>query len=251
MTKKQKLQWDFNWKLSLAVLIFLPLLVRLGFWQLERAEEKARIKAHWVAQQSLPAIEVQLSSVEKDIHQYRRVRVQGHFLPEKFWLQENQIIDGRLGYHVIMPFRANDGTLIAVDRGWVLGSPLRDFVPEIITPKDDIWLSGSLMIPSDSKLIREADVSVKGWPHKILEVDLAVLSKQLEMKLLTQLLRLEEGSPGALEVFWQPINISPQKHIGYAVQWFVMAGALIILFIFASSNLAHWLKYRSDSDADA
>ena len=36
---------------------------------------------------------------------------------------------------------------------------------------------------------------------------------------------------------WQIVNVSPEKHTGYAVQWFVMAVVLGIFYILRSSNL--------------
>ena len=99
---------------------------------------------------------------------YRRYRMTGQFLPEQYWLQENQVYQGDLGYQVIMLFQLTNEEnqqILAVDRGWVQGSPLRDFVPEVSTPEGEITISGTLVIPSDSKLVREAETSVKGWPQ--------------------------------------------------------------------------------------
>lgn len=242
MTENPPFRWDFNWKLCILVALLLPLLMTLGVWQLDRAEEKREISRAWQTQQSLPPLSVDLSTLDVSLDQFRRVRIEGEFLPEQYWLKENQIVNGQLGYHVIMPFRSHDNVLLAVDRGWVAGSPLRDFVPEIQTPSEVIFVEGSLVIPSDSMLIREAEVSVKSWPHKILEVDLAVMGKHIDGRLYPKALRLEEGSPGALDVYWRPINVSPMKHNGYAFQWFAMALALVIAFIFASSNLSSVIK---------
>ena len=38
-------------------------------------------------------------------------------------------------------------------------------------------------------------------------------------------------------VDWQVVNVSPQKHQGYAVQWFAMAAVLFIFYLLRSSNL--------------
>ena len=37
------LAWQADWRTTAFTLLFLPVFVRLGFWQLERAEEKATI----------------------------------------------------------------------------------------------------------------------------------------------------------------------------------------------------------------
>jgi len=43
--------------------------------------------------------------------------------------------------------------------------------------------------------------------------------------------RLEPG-PASFQVSWPVIAMSPDKHTGYAVQWFALAAALLGLFIF-------------------
>ena len=46
--------------------------------------------------------------------------------------------------------------------------------------------------------------------------------------------RLDAGQPGALRVDWEPINTQPEKHTGYAVQWFAMAIALVLFWVYSS-----------------
>jgi surfeit locus 1 family protein len=54
--------------------------------------------------------------------------------------------------------------------------------------------------------------------------------------------RLDSGSPGALETGWPVVSINPEKHIAYSVQWFLMSGVLILMGIAANSNLIEWLQ---------
>ena len=238
----RRLEFYFNWKLTLFVIFLFPILLYLGFWQLDRAAEKAALQEKWLVEQSkAPELFEHLGDdIAKD-QNFRRVRVEGVYLSDQFWLKENQILDGKIGYQVIMLLKLTSGQLLAVDRGWVEGSPLREFVPHVPTPSAAVMVSGTLVIPSDSKLIREAEVSAKTWPHKILEVDLKVMASQVDKSLFPKLLKLDPDSASALDINWKPINMSSAKHIGYAVQWFVMAIVLIVLFVFASTNLKVWL----------
>ena len=50
-------------------------------------------------------------------------------------------------------------------------------------------------------------------------------------------LRLDRESPAALTVDWRVVNVQPDKHTGYAVQWFAMAAVLAVFYILRSSNL--------------
>jgi len=246
MPEPTKLIFNFNWKIALCVVFLFPVLVKLSVWQLDRADDKRRLQVEWERDQALPALALspQMLREPEKISGFRRVILDGQFLPERYWLQENQVRNGQLGYQVVMPFQTDIGVMVAVDRGWVAGSPYRDFIPDVLTPSGKVSVSGALVMPSDSKLIREADVSAKVWPHKILEVDLPVMAKQAEIELFPRLLRIDEDSPGALEVYWRPINMSPAKHIGYAVQWGALAFVLVLMTLIASSNILPWIKQR-------
>lgn len=61
-------------------------------------------------------------------------------------------------------------------------------------------------------------------------------------------LRLDESSTGAFQTERLVVNVTPAKHTGYAVQWFAMALALGIIFIFLNTNLAELLKRRKDEE---
>jgi len=56
--------------------------------------------------------------------------------------------------------------------------------------------------------------------------------------------RIDAGETGALYVDWKVVTTGPAKHIGYAVQWFLMSAALAILYVFRCSNLRQWLGER-------
>ena len=240
-----KFEFNFNWKLTLFALLLLPILFKLGLWQLERAEEKRSIESSWSTQQSLEPLSVETLSPEfAKSSNFQRVILFGEFATDEYWLQENQVRNGKLGFQVIMPFMLASGDVLAVDRGWVEGSPLREFYPEIETPDHKLQVSGTLVLPSDSKLVREAEVSVKRWPHKILEVDIKVMSSQIEKVMFPKLLKLDADNQAAFVVNWQPTNMSPTKHVAYAVQWFALFITLIILYFVASTNIVDWVKQR-------
>ena len=48
--------------------------------------------------------------------------------------------------------------------------------------------------------------------------------------------------PGALAVDWQVVNVSPEKHGAYAVQWFTMAAVLLMFYVLRSSNMWQLLR---------
>jgi cytochrome oxidase assembly protein ShyY1 len=70
------------------------------------------------------------------------------------------------------------------------------------------------------------------------------MAVQSGQALAAHYLKLDDSSPGAFETGWQPVTMSAQKHIGYAVQWFALALALVIWFAIANSNLVSYWRNR-------
>jgi cytochrome oxidase assembly protein ShyY1 len=48
--------------------------------------------------------------------------------------------------------------------------------------------------------------------------------------------RLAEATPGVLARNWSVVSTTPEKHRGYAVQWFAMATALVLLYFYYSTR---------------
>jgi surfeit locus 1 family protein len=48
------------------------------------------------------------------------------------------------------------------------------------------------------------------------------------------IVRLDESSTAVLQTNWTAINMRPEVHRAYAVQWFVMASVLMFLYLFFS-----------------
>ena len=55
-------------------------------------------------------------------------------------------------------------------------------------------------------------------------------------------LEIDSDQAGSLVADFPPINIRPEKHTGYAVQWFFMAVALFILMISSQSNVSEFFR---------
>ena len=65
-------EWQPNVKIIVFSLLFFPLLITLGFWQLERAEEKREILKEFNLNQQLPPATLEDLMVERN-HQYRSI----------------------------------------------------------------------------------------------------------------------------------------------------------------------------------
>ena len=82
--------WQPNKKLLLLSLCLFPLLIGLGFWQLDRADEKQRIVEQYSTnQQAAPATFGVL--VTGDSLQYRSAWLKGKLDPERRLILDNRV----------------------------------------------------------------------------------------------------------------------------------------------------------------
>ena len=99
----------------------LAILIRLGFWQLSRAEEKRELLANQTAMMRKELQPIAELLAENNDLRYRRVIAEGHYDVQHQVLLDNQIHNGKVGYFVLTPFiLADEDKTILVNRGWLL-----------------------------------------------------------------------------------------------------------------------------------
>ena len=73
-----------------------------------------------------------------------------------------------------------------------------------------------------------------GWPKRTQSLSHGK-AREIESDVASLVLRLSgPEQPGAYRADWAPDRMGPQTHYGYAVQWFSLAIALVILTVVAS-----------------
>lgn len=226
---KRAFCFAINWPITLLSLAFLPLLIALGVWQYNKGIAKSRLQESWLSQQGLTALPVERLDQLSDIN-YRRIRLEGRFDVSRYWVLENQVLDGQVGVNIIMPFRISSGERILVNRGWVDA----DYEHGASITDETLSVTGTLKQPSDSVLINEADNPFHKWPHRLLEIDIKQMNSHYGDAFYPRVLLLDADSQAALQVHWQALSLSPERHRAYALQWWLMALALVILCFFAN-----------------
>lgn len=237
-----QLMVSFNSRILLFTLVAFSLLCGLGIWQLNRAAEKRELEELYAQRQASTPIEL-TSELVRELADFQRVFLRGFFDNEHTWLLDNKQRQGQVGYEVISPFVLEDGSRILVNRGWTAGKENRTDLPDIQPINGRVTLFAELASVSKHPLL-DAENDSKVWPKVILALDFETMAQHLGSELLPRYLRLDESSPGALVTNWQPLNTTSSKHLGYAVQWFAMAFALIIWFICTSSNIFYVWRSR-------
>jgi surfeit locus 1 family protein len=246
-----KFSWQPNAKLLLFACLMMPLLISLGYWQLDRADEKRLILAEFVGnQQSAPVALAELKGAKN--LQYRAVQLRGKLDATRRLLLDNRVRNGRPGYEVFEVLTPVTGSQkILVNRGWVPASLDRNQLPEIAPVSGEVRLSGSLYRRLKGGLQLDDGIGVVGsWPARVGWVSAVRAEELYGDEFFAYQLRLESDSPGALQTGWPTVAVQPEKHTAYAVQWFVMALVLLIMTLNANSNIAAWLKYIMGKNAN-
>ncbi|WP_374438463.1 SURF1 family protein [Pseudomonas panipatensis] len=214
---------------TLVVLALLPLLVALGCWQLARASEKRALLATADARrEATPIPAAQLDALRDPA--YVRVRLQGRFDAEHSLLLDNRTRDGVAGVEVLQPFHDNaSGLWLLVNRGWIAWTNRRQ-PPAIATPAQDLLLDAWVYVAPAGGL-QLSDKPSQGWPKLITRVEPAAIWNAVGRDGLPLELRLEPGD-AAFDSNWPVVAVSPERHTGYAVQWFAMSGALLGLYLY-------------------
>lgn len=218
---------------TIVFLLILPILLRLGFWQLDRAEEKKALIDVFKKQDQLGPLKITEKLTFNEKLNYRTAQVSGSYNRNKQIFIDNKIYQGKTGVNVMTPFKIqNSEYSILVNRGWVPMVIDRSVLPKINTPIKKINLSGKIKILSKKSFtVGEKFQSNQGWPALVQWLNIDDLEKKSGLKLLPYIFLLNEKEQSGYIRDWKPVVMQPEKSISYAVQWFALALALTIIYI--------------------
>ena len=207
---------------------FLPLLLALGTWQVDRAGEKQALFDDFAAGGEAVALEAKSRGLE-ELRRYAPVRATGRYLPDRQFLLDNMVEGGQAGYRVITPLLIAEGHAVLVDRGWVPRDFSTSVPPSIEVDGTPRTVAGQLdHLPRPGIALDSR--AEPGWPKVVQFPTLAELSGWLGLDVVPGLLLLDPDAPDGYRRAWRPSDFGPERHIGYAFQWFALAATLVILY---------------------
>lgn len=212
------------WSLLLAGLM---LFVTAGTWQWQRALYKDALYADFDSAFRREAMPLAEALKSPGLPRYQPVLIEGAWIPGRELLLDNRTRQGVPGVWVYSLFQPANTPAIYVQRGWI---PWRDRrSPPRVPAIEGTQLRGLLAPPPAAGLQLGADVA-SGWPRVVTAVDLVAAQRALGTPLLDSVLLPAGEEPGVVREF-RPQTLSPDKHRGYAVQWYSFAVAAIVLFL--------------------
>ena len=209
------------------VIVLLPVLIGLGLWQFGRYQEKLELEEQYQLRRQKSFSVSDLQGLDDPC--YLNVSASGQFDNSRNFLLDNKTLDGRVGFHVISPFETSTGEWLLVDRGWVSGLQDRSRLPEVAPVSGSVVITGQSWIPAGKAFLLAEDVWSSEWPKLIQSIDLPKMKTAMDVALQPWLLVLDSDQPGSFQRNFHIVNMPPSKHLGYSVQWFAMALALVLL----------------------
>ena len=216
----------------IAFIIVFTSLMKLGFWQLSRAEQKTVLLEKSEAKRTQPAISFeQLEKLEDK--RYVPVILKGKWLKSWSFYLDNRFQDGISGYNIFSLFEDESGSKVYVDRGWQAITNDRKFnyvAPNVQQVKvlGYVYQPSVYQVVNVPKLTAEVVAIVPGLDVPQFSSTLAEHQIELAPFIVRQVFpEIEEG----LVRKWRIVGSPPERNIGYAVQWFLMALALLVLAI--------------------
>ncbi len=215
-----------------AALLTMALFSTAGVWQLRRMYEKtASLDA---AQRVLIDRIVKPLATAADnqrMRGYDWAAGVGKFDQRGALLLDNQQYNSRNGVRAYRIFLPAQGVPLLVDLGWLPLGGDRVF-PQIPRTEGPIELSGLLMPPPSAGLALGTGIAREGEDWLLTRVDPAAIAlvTGLSAPLAPRVLRLDPKLPigYARDLDILPNTLPPERHLGYAVQWFALALAVLV-----------------------
>ena len=212
---------------------------RLGFWQLDRAQQKLDLQARLQARAVLPPLgptELPGDAAAAQAQYDRPVQLRGRWLSEHTLYLDNRQMNARQGFYVLTPLRLPSGDAVLVQRGWMP----RDFIDRArlapLPAQPGALLISGRLAPPPSKLFSLADAEQGPIRQNL---DLAAYAREIGVALrpwsvLQTAPAQADRQAGAtdpaddgLQRQWPQVAVDVSKHYGYAFQWFALCALVL------------------------
>lgn len=228
------------------LLLMAALCVRLGFWQLDRLEQRrARNEAVRAAQArppvALDAAAFAAASAEPTAYDWRPVEAAGTFHHAGDLLLRGRGREGRPGVHLVSPLVLADGRVVMVDRGWVPAPDAASAHAEAYRTDGPVRVRGVLRT-MEARADRGMPASGRaGADSTWRRIDPAVARERSPGAVLPLYLqRLPSSTDPAGPPLAEPLpELSEGNHLSYAVQWFSFALIAVVGLIILARRRPH------------
>lgn len=217
---------------SLATIIMLYIMISLGFWQLDRADYKAKLQTLIESKQDSPSIPLHSIAKEEDNWLYQPVFINGKFDAQHQIYLDNKVHKMVAGYNVFTPFILPNNQAILVNRGWLPIGGSRLILPDIAIDTQTLRIDGLVAKPpSKGVILMDNANNYQQWPSVLQYIDLQEIQTALGYELLPMVIIMNQAQQTVLKTLPIKINMRSEKHHAYAFQWYGLSLTLFIIYI--------------------
>jgi surfeit locus 1 family protein len=246
----RKLLWP-----AVMTAVMFAILLGLGTWQVRRLAWKEAILAQIAQAEAAPPMPLPPTSGTAIPPPFTKVAVTGTLMYDRsalYAVEERDMRTGpELGAYLIEPLQRKDAPPVLVERGWV---PLKPVAP-VAMPQGEVTIVGYVHAPSTAGLFSASD-DVPGRhfytldPHAIgTALGLDHVAPFILIALATPptgaptadapVKRTQTAAPAELPIPEQHLPRPPNNHLAYAITWYGLAGALLVIFATWARKAAH------------
>ena len=212
-------------------LAMLAVLVGLGVWQVERLAWKTALLDAIDHAEAAPAVPLPSHPAA-----FAKVRVQGRFRADLRALYGADVRDTaegpQMGAGLLVPLERRDGPPILVDRGWIPLSRRQ----AIAMPSGEVSVEGYVRPAVQPGLFSANDDPVR---RHFYTLDPAAIGAALGVRDLAPFTLVALG-PRPSDLYPEPAHHLPRppnNHLSYAITWFGLAVALVVVFVVWASKV--------------
>lgn len=228
---------------TLLVIVAVGVMIRLGFWQLDRLEQRRAANAQVAAQLNAPLLDLNTPfSIDSLVAmEYRSVIVRGVYDPQNEMILRNQVNGSLPGYHLLTPLTiAGSNLAVIIDRGFI---PMEQGAPAErarYVQAGTVAVQGILRLPHVPRYFGVPDPTLTPGQSRLdawNAFNLPRMQEQVPYPLLPVYIEAVPAQAVALDAGY-PIaaaslpELSEGSHLSYAIQWFSFAAVLALGYPF-------------------
>ncbi len=219
---------------TLATLMVLPLLMSLGLWQANKAEQKQAMQDIFDKRGKSELVQMGTEAIDLQSMRFSRVIARGYYEPAYQILIDNQINKGRAGYHVITPLHISGSNMrVLVNRGWVAVGADRNILPMIDIPQGEVEVTGYAHDPTGKYWeLGKPDSKLESWQIVWQNLNIIRYKEAVTFSIHPIIILLDPASSSDGFVRdWPRPDSRIDVHKGYAIQWYLLSIALFVIYL--------------------
>ena len=208
----------------------------MGSWQLYRLDWKNKIISEFNDQFNSEIIPYNPIDFYPEKVKYKRVELSGNYLHDKEISILGKTYEGNAGFHIITPFKTENGKIILVNRGWVPKKYVNPLDRKFSLHEGEVKIIGIIRLPQKKGYFVPHNEPENGFWFTVIPNEIFKhLKLNGEKVFFVDLLR-EQGKLSIPIAIEGKIDL-PNNHLQYAITWYSLAiGLIVVYFSWHHSN---------------